>query len=123
MSRFNIIVTDDRNYSGTDAYKVAEIINVSTGRYAQMGEATSQRHEIRNVVLKQKKVVPSGTILYYSATYTYVSGYNGNVPVTIENTVKSSVELSTSADSLVNMVIAGGPGLTLGETRLSLTPF
>jgi hypothetical protein len=123
MSRFNIIVTDDRNYSGTDAYKVAEIISVSTGRYAQMGEATYQRHEIRNVVLKQKKVVPSGTILYYSATYTYVSGYNGNVPVTITNTVNSSVELSTSADSLVNMVIAGGPGLTLGETRLSLTPF
>lgn len=123
MSRFNIVVTDDRNYSGTDAYKIAEIVNVSTGRYAQMGEEIWKKQEIRNVVLKQKKVVSSGTILYYSATYSYVAGYNGSVPGTIENTVNGSVELSTSADSLVNWVIAGGPGLTMGETRLSLTPF
>lgn len=123
MSRFNIVVTDDRNYSGTDAYKVAEIINESTGRYAQMGEATYQRQEIRNVMLKQKSVVSSGTTLYYSATYSYVTGYNGNVPTTVTNTTAGSVVLSTSASSLVNMAIAGGPGLTLGQTRLSLTPF
>jgi hypothetical protein len=123
MSRFNIVVTDDRNYSGTDAYKIAEIVNESTGRYAQMGEATYQRQEIRNVMLKQKSVASSGTTLYYSATYSYVTGYNGNVPTTVTNTTAGSVALSTSANSLVNMAIAGGPGLTLDQTRLSLTPF
>lgn len=124
MSRFKIEVTDDVNYSGDEvnANKLASIINESTGQYAQMGEETWKRQEIRNVVLKQKAIASSGTVVYYRVTYSYVTGYNGNTPITTTTTVSGNKTLSTSASSFVNFNIAGGPGLSIGSSKLSLSP-
>lgn len=122
MSRFEIIVTDDVNYSGTDAYKLAIISNVSTGNYAQMGEESWKRHEIRAAVLQQKEYAMPNTTLYYRVTYSYVAGYRGNTPVIITSTEGGEVTLATSGNTLVSKSLAAGPSLTIDSQTLSTSP-
>ncbi|MBQ3700837.1 MAG: hypothetical protein II886_13185 [Prevotella sp.] len=122
MSRFEIIVTDNKNYSNTDAYQLAVISNVSTGTYAQMGEESWKRHEIRAAVLQQKEYAMPNTTIYYRVTYSYVAGYSGNTPLIITNTAEGEVTLATSGNTLVSLTLAGGPSLTISERTLSTSP-
>lgn len=122
MSRFEIIVTDNKNYSNTGAYQLAVISNVSTGTYAQMGEESWKRHEIRAAVLQQKEYAMPNTTIYYRVKYSYVTGYSGNEPTTITNTAEGEVTLATSGGTLVSKSLAAGPSLTISERTISKSP-
>lgn len=119
MSRFEIIVTDDKNYKGIEAYKYAGIIIASTGQYVQMGEESWKRHEIRRLVFIQKKLAPSGTVINYYVKYSYVTGYNGNTVITTTDTKNGSVELASTSGNSVSRVLAERPSLSISEYKLN----
>ena len=123
-SRFNIVVTDNYHWSDseTEAYELVTISVEPNGQYAQFGEETWKRHPINELRLKQNTA--STKTIYYRIVYIYITGYNGNTPITTTRTITGNVTLSNSISSFVNLFLAAGPSLQIipNDCVLSTSP-
>lgn len=121
LSRFDIIVNDDVDFSADEikAYSLVSIGTEGTGNYAQFGPESYKRVYINNVVAHQLQAVSVQTNVYYKITYQYVIGFNGTTPITTTNTINSYVTLQPG-DTLQTWSLAGGPGAVITNKQQSM---
>ena len=121
LSRFDIIVNDDVDFSADEikAYSLVSIATEGTGNYAQFGPESYKRVYINNIVAHQLQAVSVQTNVYYKITYQYVTGFNGTTPITTTNTINSYVTLQPG-DTLQTWSLAGGPGAVITSKQQSM---